>query len=402
MTPVFWLGATTPIPRLTATSPEAEVALHPPLPPRDSAPDVCPTSPPEDAAPDPQGSEGADVAMKERAKSAANDPLFQKEEPQGPAPKRALLLWQFFLFPVLIVVAALGVFLLFGLLGSDEQTPEGLMTTILKGGANRQKQAAQQLGILISEERRRIETAKENKDTEAEPAFYASPAFHQQLLRAFELARKEGSRERQRALARAIGVAQVTAGIPRLLDVLYPEDTKQKASPQEVRRAAAAGLLHFESRAAESAYLRLVEDAADSQVRVMGMSGPALLGLPQHGGRARDATEVMPALVDALDDTNSGVRLNAAYALALRGDERAIPYLKQSLTDEGLKTLGIHDEFRREALSNAIRGSAQLGAASLRVLVEQLTDDKDAAVGARARTALEQWRSTKGESSDAE
>lgn len=328
--------------------------------------------------------------MKDRSASAADDPLFNRPEPKPPAPKRALLLWQFFFFPVLIVVVALGIFLVFGWLGAEENTPEGLMATVLNGGANKQKQAAQQLAILISEERRRVEDAKEKGDGAAEPAFYESPGFHEQLLDAFDLSVKEGSRERQRALSRAIGVAQVRDGIPKLLEVLYPKD--KDGRPQEVRRAAAAGLLHFESRDAEKAYLRMATDEADSEVRTMGLNGLALLGLPQHGGAAMDHDGVQPTLVKALEDAHAGVRLNAAYALALRGDTRAKPYLKQSLSDEGLKTLKVHAELRRAAMFNAIRGAAQLGDPDLRAMVEKLREDKDSMVAARARKALEQWR----------
>ena len=330
------------------------------------------------------------MAVKERASAAASDPLFNKPEPKAPPPKRALLLWQFFFFPVLIVVVALGIFLVFGWMGAEEQTPEGLMATVLEGGANKQKQAAQQLAILISEERRRVERAKDAGDEDAEPAFYASPGFHTQLMKAFDLAIKEGSRERQRALARAIGVAQVRDGIPKLLDVLYPAD--KQGRPQEVRRAAAAGLLHFESRDAESAYLRMAKDKADGEVRDMGVNGLALLGLPQHGGAAMDNEGVLPTLVEALEDSHAGVRLNAAYALALREDARAAPYLKQSLTDAGLKVLKIPAELRRAAMANAIRGATQLGDPELRTLVEKLRDDKDSTVAAYARKALERWK----------
>ena len=356
---------------------------------------------------DPERSAGPGVAStppKEPApqsRDASADPLFQQRPVEPPAPKRALLLWQFFFFPVLIVVAALGAFLLFGMIGAEEQTPAGLLETLLTGGANKQKQAAQQLAILISNERRRVEVERDAGTTDAEAPFYAASGFRQQLLRAFDLSLKEGSRERQRALARAIGVAQVSGGIPKLLAVLYPE-SDQEVWPQPLRRAAAAGLLHFESREAQDAYVRMAADEADTQVRVMGVNGLAILGLPQHGGRSGDSPAVEASLVAALGDASGGVRVNAAYALALREDPRAAPHIQQSLTDAGLKALGIPEAMRRQALFNAIRGAAQLGGEGLRTLVAALQEDKDARVAARAKHALEQWAPTKGESSDAE
>lgn len=358
-------------------------------------------SPHEHAAADPERSEAGDVAVedaKRRKGDVSQDPLFQKEEPQQGSPKRALLLWQFFFFPVLIVIGAVGVFFFINWLAADEQTPQGLLNTLVHGGENRQKQAAQQLAILIRNERQRVRDAEEKGDKDIDPPFYAAPGFQDELLRAFELARTEESKERQRALSRALGVAHVRKAIPVLLEVLYPG--KDKSTAQELRRAAAAGLLHFESRAAEQAYLRMVKDKADGEVRAMGMSGLALLGLDRNGGRAQDDAAVGPALTRGLEDVHAGVRFNAAYGLARRGDARAVPFLKQSLVRDELKRLGIRPEFRQPALFNAMRGAARLGDPSLRPLVESLQEDGDETVREMAREALRRWRTPDGESTD--
>ena len=337
---------------------------------------------------------GTGAAVAAPSKANAGDPLFQRPEPETPGGKRSLLLWQYFFFPVLIVVSALGLFLLFGLLGKEETTPEGMLTVLLDGGENRQQQASQQLAIAIAEERNRVdEQRRAGKAIEPAP-FYAEAGFQERLLRAFRLARDEESDERQQGIARALGRAEVPAAIPVLLDVLYPA-AGGKAASSDVRRAAAAGLLHFEPRLAEAAYVKMAgPDEKDVEVRTMGMSGLALLGLPRHGSADADSPAVAPLLTAGLEAPSAGIRLNAAYGLARRGDASGKHLLEQSLSRDGLKELGVDPAFQSAALGNAIGSALALRDSDLKPLVERLTDtahEGDDVVRAAARQALARW-----------
>lgn len=336
---------------------------------------------------------GTGAATATPARSNVGDPLFQRTEPQEPPPRRALLLWQYFLFPVLIVVAALGLFLLFGALGRDEATPDGLLTTLLDGGENRQQQAAQQLAILISQERTRVDGQRRAGEPVDPPPFYAAPEFRTRLLRSLTLALEEESPERQQGIAKALGRAEVLEAQGPLLDVIYPPEGR-RAAPQEVRRAAATGLLHLEARAAEASYLRLAAERSDPQIRVIGYSALALLGLPRHGGAAADGPEVMRVLRAGLEDATSGVQLNAAYGLAHRGDAAGRHLIERSLSREGLQALDVAEPFRAKALTNAMGAALALRDETLRPLIERLTDgatEGDSGVRAAARMTLERW-----------
>ena len=88
---------------------------------------------------------------------AGGDPIFQGEERVDRTTRRATLLFQFFLFPLLIVIASVGVFLLFGAIGGGERNPQELLDAVISGGENVQKQAVQDLAVRLVEERRKVD-----------------------------------------------------------------------------------------------------------------------------------------------------------------------------------------------------------------------------------------------------
>ncbi len=356
------------------------------------------------------GPSGADQPTPARAQAGpsranAGDPLFQRAEPSAPTSKKAALLWQYFFFPLLIVGAALGLFLGVSVIAREETNPEGLLTVLIEGGENRQRQAAQQLAIQIAQERNRIDSLRrDGKPIERAP-FYAEPSFRARLLEAFRLARREESEERVMGLARALGRAEVVDAIPVFLEVLYPPPDGKSAST-DVRRAVAIGLLHFESRAAESAFLRIsAESEHDAEVRNAGFNGLALLGLPIHGGVASEAPGVMERLRSGLDATHDGIRLNAAYGLAMRGDDAGAHLIERSLSRQGLASLGVDPQFHTNALTNAMAAALALRHPSFRPLIERLTDtanEGDDVVRDSARQALARWNQTPVPATDSE
>lgn len=368
-----------------------------------------PSSHPTSGGMDPQGSAGRGVhagqgdgaaGVGSESQSPGLDPIFLKREPSAEPRKSTFLLWQYFLFPMLLVAVVVGLFFAARLLTGGDKSEQDLLRTVLHGGENEQQQASQQLAILISEERRRVDALRAKGEQPDPPPFYEAPEFRSDLRRALDLAVKEGSEERQMFLLRAMGRSGDPAAIPVLLDVLYPQP-QAGAAPveyvQDVRRSAAAGLLFFEHRLAEDALARMAaRSEPDPEVRAMGSSGLALLALPRFAGDAAPSTHLLPLLREGLDDPHAGVRLNSAYALALRGDPAGQHLIERSLDRQQLQELGVRDAaMQRGALANAVRAAAVLGGGDLKKQVERLTDEAnegDDAVRQLARTVLRDWR----------
>jgi hypothetical protein len=316
-----------------------------------------------------------------------SDPIFQAQPPAEASARSTLLLWQFFLFPLLVVAVAVGIFVFFGMIGGSKPTMQELMTDLRQGGENEQKQAAQQIAGRLTE-------ADVTEDPEVRGGLRAALAT--------ALASGDATEDRKVWLAIAVGrvaprapseEGRATASL--LLSALYPGE--RPAQPTNVRIAAAHGLKDMESRDAEGALLKVARDP-DPEVRNVALNGLALLGLPRHGGSAADSPEVRPLLLEALEDAHGGVRQNAAIALALRGDPAGLPIVERSLRREGLEELGIlGPKLQENALMNAIVAARFLAHPTLRPLVERLADsatEPNQAVRAHAAENLRQWRSS--------
>jgi hypothetical protein len=338
--------------------------------------------------------------------AASLDPIFQAREPEETTPRTSRLLWQFFFFPLLVVVVVLVPLGVWVATHGIADEPKELLETVLSGAENAQKQAAQQLADAIAKARNEEDAAAREGRTRDAP-FYAEPHFASELRRAFQQAQtQEKSEERQVWLAQALGRTADPLAVPLLLAVLYPPLDRKPAPSQALRRAAATGLMFMESRAAEAALVRASTDPDDSQIRAIAMNALALLGV-KSGGAAADGPDVVPALRRGLDDEHAGVRLNAAYGLAVRGDASGIDLLERSLERRSLAQLGVHPDMQQAALTNAMRGVVALASQpgtpadaavaarlqGLRGRFETLAkDDGDEKVRQFAREGLDRWR----------
>jgi HEAT repeat protein len=340
--------------------------------------------------------------------AAPLDPIFQTREPDEQTPRTVRLLWQFFFFPLLIVAACLVPVVIVLATRGVAPTPKDLLEQVRTGGDNAKRQSAQQLAHAIGEARTKADDAlragKDPGDT-----FFVDKDFTAGLRDAYRVARnEEQSEERQIWLAMALGRTADPEAVPLLLETLYPpKDSRTPEPSQDVRRAAAKGLLFMESRAAEDALVMASADPEDSEIRAIAMNGLALLGM-SHGGAAADGPQVAPALKRGLADAHSGVQLNAAYALGVRGDPAGLDLLERSLTRSELGRLGVADEYLQlGALVNAVRGVVALSSApwgardaalvarieGLKGRIEVLArDDGDENVRHIAREGLKRWR----------
>lgn len=317
----------------------------------------------------------------------AGDPIFQQKEPKKDAGKSTVLLWQFFLFPLLIVVAALGIFLLFGAFAGDSDTPQELADKLLSGGSNEQSQAAHQLALLV-----RDEYDKQKADPDREDAFYSTPAFKRTIVNALGKAISENdSPKRQELLAIIAGLIQAEDAIPVMLEPVFPENANTKYD-DDVRFGAVLGLVYFDGRTAESALARVASRSDDAEVRALAMTGL----VKTAGAAGTEDPKVVAALRKGVADTHPGVRVQAACGLGVRGvsDPGAIVILSKALSRDGLKEMGIGERFQPGALRNACRAAAVLGLPTLKSKVEALADSEqegDDQVRLVAQEQLARW-----------
>lgn len=321
------------------------------------------------------------------------DPLFQGDERVETSSKRATLLFQFFLFPLLIVVAALGVFLFFGAIGGSEKSPREFLQDVASGGENVQKQGAQQLAVALQKERQRVRDG----EIPLEKAFYVDPAFRRDLKEAFVQSFPDRSAERQVFLAAALGFV----GDPAYLEVLAPKMSADQ--PEDLRVAVAKAIADLDPlsdadvAAVVEALSRLVGDGYEP------VRNYAVFGLSRHEGAGSRA-----ALRTALADTSVFVRVNAAAALAVMKEDPGADVLGNLLDPKWVEATIRFDapfrrqaggdppedrclELRRAALSNGIRGALALRTAALRPKIEALTRDRDSEVKNLALAALDAW-----------
>jgi HEAT repeat protein len=343
--------------------------------------------PPPGAGPTGPGGGGADgepdrgsVTGGAAGEEAGLDPIFQgREEAERPT-KRATLLFQFFLFPLLIVVAAVGVFLFFGLLGGSRRTAQEYLDEVMQGGENVQKQAAHQLAVLIARERREERDARA-AGKEFTP-FYAAPDFRAKLLRAFEDSFPERTDERKAFLAAALGAVGDPAFVAPLVAHLKTAEGDEES--EAVRSAVARALADLRVPQAVAPLETLSRDRDDYVANV------AVQGLSRLEGEAATA-----ALRAAASDTRLDVRLNAAAALALRGDATGLPELERTLDGSSEAHRPAPADSRQAAIANAIRGVAALRVERLRPKVAAFLEDGDPAIRALARDVLDRWEAPK-------
>jgi hypothetical protein len=341
---------------------------------------------PERAAPDPSEAGPDGPAPVGGSVRSEGDPIFQGEERPDRATPRTALLFQFFLFPLLVVVASVGVFLFFGAIGGSERSPSEWLDLVTSGGENEQKQAAHQLGVALQRERQRVDRG----EIPLAEAFYVKDVrFRERLGSALTTAFQDRGPERQVFLTVAAGLVGDPAYRPVLEARLEPPPSV------DLRRALAQALGGLGTDEVVPALAKLSKDP-DEPVR-----NYAVQSLSRH--RTPDA---LGALKASLSDDSVFVRAAAASALALSGDPSGKDLLAQQLdpawVDRTVATpsgstspegapAGQVARMRAALLSNGIRGAFALKDPDLRPRVEALKDDGDPDVRALARDVLDRW-----------
>lgn len=320
----------------------------------------------DDGATEAVGSTGA-------ASGSGDDPIFQGSEPVDRTTRRSALLFQFFLFPLLIVLASVGVFLFFGAIGGAEKSPKEFLVDIQTGGTNVQKQAAQQLAERLRRERADVEAGK------VKTPFYADPGFRAELVRAFEGAFPDGTDDRKRFLALALGAVGDVAFVTPLVKHLRTAGGTDEHPDLRFAIAYALGDLRAPEAVPPLADLTKDTDTPIANIAVFGL-----------GGTPGEAST--KALLGAMSDARFEVRVNAAAFLARRGQDVGLGELEKTLDPAAHEGLGIPKSARQAALVSAIRGVSSLGIDRLKPRIEALAaGDSDAYVQRAAREALDAW-----------
>jgi hypothetical protein len=205
------------------------------------------------------------------------------------------ILFQFVLFPLGVVVVAVGIFLLFGKLATDEQSIPDYLNDIRSGSKHERWQAAYQLSKSL----KRGEAKKYPNLEEQVAAIYAGSKSDDPRIR--------------RYLSMVLGTLGDRRATPLLLDGLNDQDTDNR-----LYALMALGELHDPSAVPR------VAAAAGDQDRDIRKAALYALGAIGDAG-------AVPALVKALEDESPDVRWNAAVALSRFGDKRALPGLREML-----------------------------------------------------------------------
>lgn len=205
------------------------------------------------------------------------------------------ILFQFVVFPLGIVAIAVGIFLLFGKLASDEQSIPDYLNEVKSGGRRERWQAAYQLSQLIN-----VGEASKH------------PGLATEVGRVFQESKDDDPRIRQ-YLAMVLGQLGDRSSTPLLVSALQ--------DPAEETRIYAALAL---GRLRDPAALPALVASLDTGGRDVRKAAAYALG---EIGDARAAD----ALAAVLSDPIADIRFNAAIALARLGDQRSIGVLREML-----------------------------------------------------------------------
>jgi HEAT repeat protein len=275
-------------------------------------------------------------------------------------PSRVL---EFFFFPLVIVAVGVSVFMLFGLITSEGKGPREYLQLIRTGDANRRWQAAFELSRVI----------RSRSDARLE-----DPRLAREMIALFEVG--DDDPRVRRFLALALGRLGSAQAVPALSAYLG-----------EVRRGEAEG-----NDAETHVYALWALGAIGDQAAVPELMAfaahddPGLRKTAVHSLGAFRTAETTAALEEALEDAVGDVRWNAASALALQQNAKAVPVLAQMLDRDELSRAGVSAPHQaEEILLQAIAAARRVQDPLLEErLVALSRDDPSLRVRAAARQGL--------------
>jgi HEAT repeat protein len=284
-------------------------------------------------------------------------------EEEEPPPKASAV--RFFVLPLLVVAAAVGIFLLFNLMTFDRRSPSEYLQEVRGGGPNRRWQAAFELSRSIN----RVRPGPERQALAAE------------TLRVFESLSKSRPEDTsvRRYLALVLGKLGDPSAVPDLLAAAKDADSETR-----LYSIWALGAL------ADPRALDTVLEASVSPDAGLRKMSAYVLG--RLGSRA-----AVPRLKVLIEDSVADVRWNAAIALAQLGDAQGLPVLRSMLDRDGLSRMQLPSDQAEAAMINAAKAIALLRDPSTLDLLDRVgREDPNLRVRDAARSAAETIRRGRG------
>jgi len=255
-------------------------------------------------------------------------PVTEQEPEQGFIRE----LSQFFIIPSLIVLLSVGVFIMFGLIASDEKGAREFLQEVRVGTGNDRWLAAFELSRLLSRE----------------PAAAQEPGLVQEIV---DLARQAGPTDPRIRKYLVVALEQIgdPAGVPVIIEGLSDADP-------EVRLHAARAIASFGKVGGSREALAALLSDEDAAIRKV-----AIYALGQTGD-----PEAIPILIPRLEDPLEDVRWNAALALAVLGDDAGEGVIATMLDRDHLDSIvGITEEQKTSAVINGVQGAYLLRNAAM-------------------------------------
>lgn len=263
------------------------------------------------------------------------------------------ILFQFVLFPLGVVAIGVGIFLLFGMLSSEDRSVREHLNSIQSGSSQRRWQAAYQLSKSLER---------------GEAAAY--PDLHLEVQRLLTESRDPMLR---RYLTLVLGKLGRSESIPVIVETLDDPDV-------DTRVYALLALAEIGDASSLPAIIELARDE-ERDVRKAAVFAMGALG---------DSRAVEP-LAGALDDPVADVRWNAALGLSRFDDPRALPLLTEMLDRSRLDGIeGMREDQKEQTMLAAIEAYRRLaGAEASPLLTEIAGSDPNLRVQSAARAALD-------------
>ena len=264
------------------------------------------------------------------------------------------ILFQFVVFPLGVVLIGVAIFLLFGMLASEDHSIRESLSEIRSGSSHRRWQAAYQLSKSLKRGEGR-----------------GDPALEPEVAQLFVAARDDDPKVR-RYLSVVLGTLGDRRATPVLVSALRDPDVDTR-----IYSILALGEI-ADPRAAPP----LMALAHDPEPDIRKTSVYAL-------GAFRNP-EVASTLAASLEDQVADVRWNAALALSRWRDPRALPVLREMLDRSRLARVpGIRPDQAEEAMIAAIDAYARVGGAGVQADLQRLAaSDPSLRVRSEARSQL--------------
>ena len=268
------------------------------------------------------------------------------------------VLFQFVIFPLGIVLVAVGIFFLFGKLATEEHTIPDYLNTIRSGSSHERWQAAYQLSKSLKR---------------GEAARY--PNLEQDVASIYVQSKTDDPRIR-RYLSMVLGNLGDRRATPLLLDGLNDRDADNR-----IYVLMALGELR------DPLSIPAIDKAASDSDKDVRKTAYFTLG------EIGDAAAV-PALVSGLEDEVPEVRWNAAMSLSRFNDPRALPVLREMVDRSRLNEVrDMREDQKEDVMIMAMAPYVRLGQADARSDLQRVAaTDPSLRVRAEAKSALQQVR----------